>query len=240
MFVHPLAFPRLVILLWLVVALVMPTRALAFAGPASAPAPAPVATPGETPPTDAAKPPAPATEAAASTPEDAAGDLTTQREQAAAATRADPSAANHHREGQLAEEAGDNAAALASYEAELAATRDAAARTKVQADLGRVRAAMRGRVADEPKSTHRKELDAKWTPSTKNDGAHKATPIATDPGPQKKERITKKWYFWVAIAAIAASAAAVTGIAVKAAKDDKPDALDRRAPFFVGTPALRF
>jgi hypothetical protein len=233
-----MAATRIVILFWLVLALVMPTRALAFAGPASAPGPAPV---GDAPPPgDTSKPAAAPTEAATTTPDDTAGDLTTQREQAAAATRADPSAANHHRDGQLAEQAGDYAAALAAYEAELAATRDAAERTKVQADLGRVRVAMRGRVADEPKSTHRKELDARWAPVKKDDGAGKAKTIATDPGPQKKDRIVKKWYFWVAIIAIAASAAAVTGIAVKAARDDKPDALDRRGIFGVGTPALRF
>jgi hypothetical protein len=232
---------RTVILLWLVVALAWlgaPAHVLA-AGPASA-----TTTAESTPPaTETPKEAVPPSESATATPEDAAasGDLTTMREQAAAATRADPSPANHHREGQLAEQAGDHAAALAAYEAELAATRDAAARTAVQGDISRVREAMRGRVPDEPTSTHRKELDKRWAPAKKQGTAKKAVPVAKDEGPEKKDRIVRKWYFWVAIVAIAASAAAVTGIAIKAARDDKPDSLDRRAPIFgLGTPALRF
>jgi hypothetical protein len=240
-----MAATRTVILLWLVVALAwlgVPTPALAFAGPSTA---TPPATSEANPPATDAKPKdaPPASDAATATPEDAAasGDLTTQREQAAAATRADPSPANHHREGQLAEQAGDHAAALAAYEAELAATRDAAARTAVQADLARVRETMRGRVPDEPASTHRKELDKRWGAAKAGTVAKTTVPVATDTGPQKKDRIVRKWYFWVAIAAIAASAAAVTAIAIKASRDDKPDALDRRAKVFgLGTPALRF
>ncbi len=237
-----MAAARTALLSLLVVALVwlgMPARVLASAGPSTPPTAAPPTATEPTPKTDAP----PASDAASVTAEDAAasGDLTTMREQAKAATKADPSPANHHREGQLAEQAGDGAAALSAYEAELAATRDAAARKSVQADITRVKEAMRGRVADEPASTHRKELDKRWGTAKEPGKAKGATPIAVDPGPQKKEKIVKKWYFWVAVIAIAASAAAVTGIAVTAAKDDKPDSLDRRAPIFgVGTPALRF
>jgi hypothetical protein len=231
---------RTAILSLLVVALVwlgMPARVLASAGPTPPAATPPTATEptpkAETPPADAAS--ATAEDAAAS------GDLTTMREQAAAATKADPSPANHHREGQLAEQAGDSSAALKAYEAELAVTRDAAARKSVQADVARVRETMRGRVIDEPASTHRKELDKRWGATKEGGTATSKTPVVAAPGPQKKERIVKKWYFWVAVVAIAASAAAVTGIAIEASRDDKPDSLDRRAPIIgIGTPALKF
>lgn len=233
---------RTAILSLLVVALVwlgMPVRVLASAGPSAAP-------PAATPPTatePTAKTETPPSDAASVTTEDAvaSGDLTTMREQAAAATKADPSPANHHREGQLAEQAGDDAAALTAYQAELAATKDAAARKSVEADIARVREGMRGRVADEPASTHRKELDKRWGAEKAAAKPKASAPIAADPGPQKKEKIVRKWYFWVAVVAIAASAAAVTAIAITAAKDDKPDSLDRRAPIFgIGTPALKF
>ena len=230
---------RTAILSLLVVALVwlgMPARVLASAGPTPPAATPPTASEptakAETPPADAAS----ATEDAA-----ASGDLTTMREQAAAATKADPSAANHHREGKLAEEAGDSSAALKAYEAELAVTRDAAARKSVQADVTRVRETMRGRVIDEPASTHRKELDKRWGTTKGSGTATSTTPVVAAPGPQKKDRIVKKWYFWVAVVAIAARAAAVTGIAIEASRDDKPDSLDRRAPIIgIGTPALKF
>ena len=44
-----------------------------------------------------------------------------------------------------------------------------------------------------------------------------------------RERIVKKWYFWVTILAIAASGAAITGIAIKAANDERKDSLDPSA-----------
>lgn len=173
-----------------------------------------------------------ASETPAPTAEPSAADLDLEQARADARERASasPTAANHRAEAQLAEEAGDRAAAVAAYERELAALPDGdPARTQAKADLARVRAAMRGRVADEPTSTHRAELDRRWAPA-KQAGPAPVRPAGPADAPAKDDRIVKKWYFWVTIAAIAVSAAAVTGIAIKASRADRPDALDRMAP----------
>ena len=87
----------------------------------------------------------------------------------------------------------------------------------------------RGTVADEPASTRRAGLDKARAdrelallPKPKLD-------MPKPKAPPPREKIVKKWYFWVTILAIAASGAAITAFAVKAAKDDQPDDLDASA-----------
>lgn len=181
----------------------------------------------------------PAAEPAA-TPAEDPGDLTAAREAATARRVADPTPANFKAEGELAERAGDYVGARVAYEEALGRMGpDDSLRASTERDLARVRERARGVVPDEGASTHRAELDRAWAgPPPKKTAKTKSTPIA-GPAPAD-DRIVKKWYFWVTIGAIVASAAAVTGIAIKAARDDKPDALDRRAVFGIGTGALRF
>lgn len=215
-----------------------PARATPFAvGPS---APVPVAEP------KAASAPAPAPASAAPTTIDGAleaGDLTTAKALAREARLADPSAATWQREGEVLEQAGDlREAGKAYHAARRAAGDDATATAAADAGLARVKASARGTIADEPKSTHRAELDPRWEPPAPK----KATPppeLPPEPVPEP-DRIVTKWYFWVTVGAIAASAAAVTAIAIKAARDDQPDALDASAlapaPASRGFGALRF
>lgn len=169
-----------------------------------------------------------------------AGDLTTAKALAREARLADPSAATWQREGEVLEQAGDHREAAKAYHAaKRAAGDDATAIAAADAGLARVKASARGTIADEPKSTHRAELDPRWEPPAPK----KATPPEPPPEPlPEPDRIVTKWYFWVTVGAIAASAAAVTAIAIKAARDDQPDALDGLAPAPAsrGFGALRF
>jgi hypothetical protein len=168
-----------------------------------------------------------------------AGDLATAKELATAARLEDPSAANWHREAEVLERMGDYAGATAAYQGELEAA-PVGKRKAVRQDLARVQQAARGTVAGEPASTHRKELDRRWS-SKRGAKKTKATQAPDAPADAKDDRIVRKWYFWVTVAAIVASAAAVTGIAVKAARDERGDALDlQRGPTLTGPPLLRF
>lgn len=187
----------------------------------------------------AAAPP-PAASPAAGDPDPT--DLTAMREQADAAAAASPTPANHRRSAELAERAGDFAAAEKSYAAELdgLGAADAEARAKASADLKRVRERSRGAVADEGSSTHRAALDRAWAPPARPEQAKPAAPPAAPPKATADDRIVRKWYFWVTLGAIAASAAAVTAIAIKASRDDKPDALDRSGRLRLSPSGLRF
>ena len=161
------------------------------------------------------------------------GDLTTASELAREAREKDPTAENWHREGKILEDLGDYDGAKAAYQGELQALpKDASGpRRAVQEDLARVDRASRGTVPDEPESQHRTELDKQWAGSAPPPRKAKKQAKPDAPGAKPRDRIVKKWYFWVTIAAIVASAAAVTGIAIKAARDERRDALDRqRAP----------
>lgn len=214
-----------------------PARATPFAVAPTAPAPAaePKATPTPTP--------APA--AAPTTIDGAleAGDLTSAKALAREARLAEPSAATWQREGEVLEQAGDyREAGKAYHAAKRAAGDDETAVAAADAGLARVKATARGTITDEPKSTHRSELDPRWEPPAPK----KVTPppeLPPEPVPEP-ERIVTKWYFWVTVGAIAASAAAVTAIAIKAARDDQPDSLDASAlapaPASRGLGALRF
>jgi len=155
------------------------------------------------------------------------GDLRAAADEATAAREADPSPANWHREGEALEDLGDYEGAAQAYQGELDAlpADDEAAREAARGDLQRMRDASRGRVADEPASTHRKELDEKWAPPKREKKAKPKPKVAVEPTGDPKDRIVRKWYFWVTVVAIVASAAAVTGIAIKASRDERKDAL---------------
>ncbi|MCA9651894.1 MAG: hypothetical protein H6712_28690 [Myxococcales bacterium] len=169
-----------------------------------------------------------------------AGDLTRAQELATEARKAEPTAATWQREGEVLEQSGEYRRAAEAYRgAKKAAGEDAEAVAAADEGLVRVRAASRGTVADEPESTHRKELDERWAPKPKPKAEPTPEPKPLD-GP-KPDRIVTKWYFWVTVGAIVASAAAVTAIAIRAAKDDQPDALGlQAAPPPRGPGVLRF
>ena len=216
-----------------VLGVAVPARATPFA--VAGPAPAPAAEP--------AAPAAAPTPAAEPTTVDGAleaGDLTAAKELAREARLANASAANWQREGEVLEQAGDYREAAQAYRAaKKTAGEDAKAVAAADAGLARVKASGRGTIADEPKSTHRAELDPRWEPPAPK----KVAPTEPVPEPlPEPDRIVTKWYFWVTVGAIAASAAAVTAIAIKAARDDQPDALDALAPAppSRGFGALRF
>lgn len=178
-------------------------------------------------PTAHAAAPASATEAPAP------GDLSAEVEAATAAREADPSAAHWRAEAQAREAAGDYDGAADAYRGERDALPEDAidARRKSEADWERVRETSRGRVEDEPVSTHRAEFDRQWVPPAPPEQLRPAPRPKADLNIDKGEddRIITKWYFWVTVAAIAASAGAVAGIAIKAARDERDDALDASA-----------
>ena len=162
------------------------------------------------------------------TPADIADDPRSRLDEARQARKSAPSAESWRAEAQALEELGQLSAAAEAYTQALELAEDPAVREALQADRARVSSAARGTVPDEPESTHREELDARWAPP-RPEPEPEVTP-EPDPAPPPKERIVKKWYFWVTVAAIAASAAAVTGIAIQAARDERDDDLDRVGP----------
>lgn len=174
------------------------------------------------------------------------GDLTAAVQEAVAAREAQPTPQAWRAEAQAKERLGDYTGALEAYRGELEALPDDAidARRASEADWERVREMSRGKVADEPASTHRAELDNRWAPPAPREQLRpvprpKADPTIDD---AQDERIITKWYFWVTVAAIAASAGAVAGIAIKAARDERSDALDASAlqPLPTGPGVIRF
>ncbi len=146
-------------------------------------------------------------------------------------------------EGAALEALGDLAGAIAAYEqargllvAQIepdGASPDSAALGEIDAKLEALRERARGIVEDEPESTHRQRLDDERAARLAE--RNPKGPVDEAPAdPPKKERIVKKWYFWVTILAITASGAAVTGIAIQAARQDRLDDLDRSAPLGAG------
>lgn len=162
------------------------------------------------------------------------GDLSAQADAAVAAREAEPTPATWRAEAQAKEAMGNYRGAAAAYAGERDALPegDIDARRKAEVDWERMREEARGRVEDEPRSTHRAELDGQWvappTPEQLRPAPRPKADPTIDNGP-KSERIVTKWYFWVTVAAIAASAGAVAGIAIKAARDERSDALDASA-----------
>ncbi len=161
------------------------------------------------------------------------GDLTAAVQEAVAAREASPTPEAWRAEAQAKERLGDYTGAQEAYRGELDALPEDAidARRTSEADWERVRELSRGKVDDEPASTHRAELDNAWAPPVPREQLQpvprpKADPTIDD---AKDDRIITKWYFWVTVAAIAASAGAVAGIAIRAARDERSDALDASA-----------
>ena len=157
-----------------------------------------------------------------------AGDLTGAREMAVADRTASPGDPEAWRaEAEVHEAAGDFAAAIEARQGQLAALpADSQDRAPIEQRILQLREQSRGTVADEPPSSHREELDARRSPPKP---AVKPAP-APAPAEPPKDRIVKKWYFWVTMAAIVASAAAITGIAIKAATSERSDDLDALVP----------
>ncbi len=190
--------------------------------------------------------------AAAAAPQDSkaaleSGDLSSARDLAVAAREADPSPANWAREAEAATALGDYERAIAAWQGHLASLPENATNKREAAttSLEQLQQRARGTVNDEPPSSHRDEIDgdrarrieALLPPEKPQLEEKKAPP------PKPKERIIKKWYFWVTVAAIAASAGAITGIAVQAAREEQMDDLSARGgalPTGPGGFVLRF
>jgi len=160
----------------------------------------------------------------------ASGDLTAARSLAESAREAAPSAVSWAALAEVCERQADLACARAARTQQ----RDLAAegspeRGVAAAELADLEDMSRGTVADEPASTRRAALD-QGRSEREQALLPKPAPVKPKPAaPPPKEKIAKKWYFWVTILAIAASGAAITAFAVKAAKDDRPDDLDANA-----------
>ncbi len=175
---------------------------------------------------------APTSEAAPSSVEGAlaSGDLTAARSLAESAREASPSAASWGVLAEVCERQEDLVCArVARTQQRDLAAKGSAEREAATVKLAALEDMSRGTVADEPASTRRAALDQARAdrelallPKPKVDKPKPAPP-------PPKEKIVKKWYFWVTILAIAASGAAITAFAVKAAKDDQPDDLDTSA-----------
>ncbi len=160
----------------------------------------------------------------------ASGDLMAARSQAEAGREAAPSVASWGILAEVCERQHDFACAreARTQQRDLAA-KGSPEREAATARLAALEDMSRGTVADEPASTRRAGLDKARAdrelallPKPKLD-------MPKPKAPPPREKIVKKWYFWVTILAIAASGAAITAFAVKAAKDDQPDDLDASA-----------
>jgi hypothetical protein len=155
------------------------------------------------------------------------GDLTTAREQATAARESDPTPENWLTEAKVFDALGDYEGASESYHGYLDAIGDAEPdeRAAVEGRLEEIEAASRGTVADEPESTHREAIDRE---RAEREAAGQLKPAPPPPAPEPpRDRVVKKWYFWVTLAAIAGAAGAITAISIKAANQERKDALDR-------------
>lgn len=159
----------------------------------------------------------------------AAGDLSAARELAEAARKATPDLRTWGVEADVCERQGDLACARAARAQQRAlASEGSPERAAAEARLAALEDMSRGTANDEPASTQRAELDARRSALE----LVQPPPPKLDTGPVKappRERIVKKWYFWVTVLAIAASGAAITGIAIKAANDERKDSLDPSA-----------
>jgi hypothetical protein len=165
-----------------------------------------------------------------------AGDLTSARELSEAAAEASPGPETALARARVAEEAGDIAEARRAWRAYLRALPEAATaqREAARKKLRELDENARGRVPDEPESSHRADLDR----ARAEREAPKAAPQKPAPAPVREDRVVEKWYFWVTLAAIAGAAGAVVGLAVKAAASEQTDALDRAAVRLPPGPAL--
>jgi hypothetical protein len=164
----------------------------------------------------------------------AAGDLGTARSLAEQARTADPSPENWRREAEVCQRLADYACARAAWKGHLEALPQGADRGEAEAKLAELEDMSRGTVADEAPSIHRARLDQA---RAEKEAALRPQPAVAEgpkPAPAKRERIVRKWYFWVTTIAIAAAAGAITGIAIQAARDERADALGERARLNLG------
>ena len=153
------------------------------------------------------------------------GELTGAREQAEAARKADPNVETWAAEAEVCERLADLACAKAARTRQRDLTKAGSPeRAAVEAKLAALEDMSRGTVADEGSSTHRAELDT--ARSGRDITPAKPVPDTPDKPKPPRERIVKKWYFWVTLGAIAASAAAITVIGIKAARDEQGTELD--------------
>lgn len=170
----------------------------------------------------------------------ASGDLSAARSLAETTRKQAPTAEHWRAEAEVCERLADHACARTAWEGHLAALPASEDRKPGEAALARLEEASRGTVADEPASTHRAALDRA---RAEREAALLPKPAPADapkPMPPRRERIVKKWYFWVTTLAIAAAAGAITGIAIKAARDEQPDVLDAKRALLPGGLGLRF
>lgn len=219
--------------LGLIVALVCSSTTAQAAAPAPSAAVATPAAPAVSAPVAATAAPAVASASAGASGSVeealAAGDLSAARELAEAARKAKPGVGTWATEADVCERQGDLACARAARAQQRAlAPEGSPERAAAEARLAALEDMSRGTAGDEPASTQRAELDAQRAARD----LVKPPPPKLDKAPVKappRERIVKKWYFWVTILAIAASGAAITGIAIKAANDERKDSLDASA-----------
>lgn len=173
----------------------------------------------------------------------ASGDLGAAREQAEAARKAKPGADTWAAEAEVCEREADLACAKAARTQQRELTREGSPeRAAVTAKLAALEDMSRGTVEDEPASTRRGELDRARSERAQIKRPPPKVDLAPAKTPPPRERIVKKWYFWVTILAITASAAAITAIGIKSARDEQHDDLDASGGRVrLGTgPALRF
>lgn len=156
------------------------------------------------------------------------GDLTTARSLAEKARAADPSPENWRREAEVCRRLADYACARAAWKGHLEALPKGADRGEAEARLAEIEDMSRGTVADEAPSTHRATLDKARADKLAALSPEAAAAEGPKPAPVKRERIVRKWYFWVTTIAIAAAAGAITGIAIQAARDERRDDLGER------------
>ncbi len=211
---------------WLLVQRLLVSVALvALAGPqvaVGAPAQPPAAAPPPTSPTPVAAEDDP--QAAV-----AAGDLTTARAWAETTKAGEPTPEQWRQIAEICDRAADLACAREAWQR----YRDQAADGSADREIAEARLAVldreaRGTVADEPASTQRVALDqarvARLAPKVV------APPVLApvDPPPPPRQRIVKKWYFWVTVLAIAGTAVAITAVGIKASRATRSDDLDPR------------
>ncbi|MFY0530684.1 hypothetical protein [Nannocystis pusilla] len=144
------------------------------------------------------------------------------------AREADPSAENWRREAEVCQRLADYACAR-GLEGARGGPAGGAEREAGEAQLAALEDMSRGTVADEAASTHRAALDKARADKDASLRPKPAVAEGPKPVPPKRERIVKKWYFWVTTIAIAAAAGAITGIAIQAARDERADDLDEGA-----------
>lgn len=171
------------------------------------------------------------------------GDLEGARVQAVGLREADPSLANFRLEAEVHEARGDYASARVALEGARASLPedDASEREAIDAELAALDERSRGRVTDEPPSTHRERLDAERAErlAALQPPAPAPTPVDTPPRPVP---IVKKWYFWVTLTTIVGAAVAITAVAIDANVGNDSDAarVPTPSPAAGGLTLIRF